>query len=172
MSKHKKNAEPGNFPVREGLAVRLGRAWLMGIIAEYTTCRSKEDFDPEEWADNPAGMAEKAMECLADKDIDQALWWAMNAAALSGGLAWIRPQEAALLADFRRRTAQAKTHRADPEKLKQGFDAMLRYHKANPTAGMTPAADYAAEQVGSISYKTLLKHFPLPLRWEAVTRNG
>ena len=45
---------------------------------------------------------------------------------------------------------------------------MLRYHKANPTAGMTPAADYAAEQVGSISYKTLLKHFPLPLRWEAV----
>ena len=112
MSKHKKNAEPGNFPVREGLAVRSGRAWLMGIIAEYTTCRSKEDFDPEEWADNPAGMAEKAMECLADKDIDQALWWAMNAAALSGGLAWIRPQEAALLADFS--AAQHRPKRIGP----------------------------------------------------------
>jgi hypothetical protein len=136
-----------------------GRARLEAIYAEYTRDRSKAEFEPEEWADNPAHFAEEALRCLSVGDTDQGVWWAMCAAALSSGLDWMRPHQAALNTFIRQRQAQAKKHRANPSDLAEGYEKMAKYRTQHPGCSKTAAAKWAERQLERrVSYKTLLNH--------------
>ena len=61
-------------PPEQSVFAPSARDWLQRIFAEYTKDRAKQDFDPEEWADNPAHFAEEALRYLKQGDTDQGLW--------------------------------------------------------------------------------------------------
>ena len=62
-----------------------GRRLLLEILQEHTSIMSKEDFSPEEWAQNPACAAEEALKCMDSGDTDTAIVWAMQAAVVHWG---------------------------------------------------------------------------------------
>lgn len=160
--KHIRAAVEQPQPHGEAISTPSGRAFLQRIFAEYTQHRSKQDFDPEEWADNPAHFAEEALRCLDEGDTDQGLGWAMHAAALASGLDWIRPYQGIVLGDFKRRTAHAKKHRADPQILAEGYEKMAQYRNDNPECSKNAAANWAANELkrkgARMTARTLLNH--------------
>jgi len=141
-------------PTDQALPARSGRVWLQRIIAEYTQNMSREDFDPEEWAENPAGLAEKALQCLDDGDADQALSWAMSAAALTSGLDFIRPQETVLLTRFKQMAATAKWRQTREQEKRDAAARYLALLDANPKMKKTAALAKAVANT-SIKARTL-----------------
>ncbi len=140
-----------------------GRAWLEAIREHYTGGRPVSELDAGDYARSPARAVDKALECLANGDVDKALGYAMYAAWRHGMAGQVEIQRLLLpLADREtaRREAQARQHRADPAKLDEAFEKVAEFRNKYPGCKKTTAAKWAATQVDGVKFRTILKHLP------------